>query len=137
MVLDKTLNSVTGLNPISITVKGSIDIENPEIILKYNSLIYAANYMYIDTLNRYYYVEEPTLTAGGNMVIAGHIDALMSFKSDIKKAKIVCARSETEYNDYYNDSKLPIKAPLQRKMYYFPKRAFTGGHSFIMIVIST
>ena len=132
--LEKTLNTITGLNPIAFTAKGTINVENPEIILKYNALIYQANYFYIDTLGRYYFMKEPQLIAGGNMIISGGIDVLQTFKTQIKTARFLCTRSETRINEYYNDSNLPIKAYNQRKMYYFPKKPLNGGSTFIMIV---
>lgn len=133
-VMNKSLNPVAGLGDINCIVKGQIDVENPEVLIDYNDSVYTANYFFIDAFHRYYNMRDPELLPGRKMLITGKSDVLMSFRNEIPKCKIICERNENNYNAYYNDEQLPIVAPPQRKMFFFPDAPLSGGHDFIMIV---
>lgn len=88
--LDKTL---TKLSEVDIVLLEEIDITALKIKIK--ALPLNANYVYIPTLNRYYFITEVDKHYNGFSVCYLNVDVLKSFSDLIKTQSIVIA----EYND--------------------------------------
>lgn len=94
-----------------------IDIEIsifPDVILNYN-------YVYIEKLQRYYFIDDITLQRNNYFICRCTEDVLMSFKDEIKKQEIEVNESENVINnnktDYQSDNiftkiQYDLKSPL-------------------------
>lgn len=85
IVVDKEINSISTINNAKII--NETDILNPSIIVSrnfYDSLFSQANYLYIDKLKRYYFINNISF-ADSMIVIDCTVDVLMTYKEDIKK----------------------------------------------------
>ena len=73
----------------------TIEIENPT---KYN-------YVYIPQFHRYYFINDMINIRNNIWEIHMHVDALSSFKSQIRRNRAIIDKSQdTQYsNDYFND----------------------------------
>ena len=80
----------------------------PALELAYDQTIFEdANYCYIQELNHYYYMSEPTMSQQ-RITFSLTSDLLMTFKDDILDLECIIARQESEYNTYLNDNRLPV-----------------------------
>lgn len=83
-----------------IVLKNSTNIYKPTIILKTNSII-KSNYAYLSEFDRYYYIEDVTVTPNELYSMDLRCDVLMSFKDDILNSEAYIEQS-TSSNPYYN-----------------------------------
>lgn len=120
--LIKDITNVIGTSR-ALAPTGQVNILNPTIVVAWDSTngdkVINANYAYIDTFNRYYWITTAIDTAN-RIVIQGKVDYLMSFAEDIKKCPCTVVRSERSGINYIVDDKLPID----------PTRYYTHGISF-------
>lgn len=133
-VVNKTLTSITGLNTIDMTIKGAVNLDNPEFILSYTSKIGSANYFVLDDSGKAYFMDEPEVTTGGRMIIRGKLDVLYTYRNELKKLPAIVARAEKYQNVYLNDAQLPMQQNEDRDLKYFKSNALTKNLQFILVV---
>lgn len=93
---------------VSGTFRDSVSVIEPvfEVFLdKYPTV----NYVYINTLNRYYFVDDIILVRTGLYRFICHCDVLMSFRKDILELDVFVTRQEFNFNKYIPDEKMPIE----------------------------
>lgn len=117
----KLNKTITQLSTVEIKLKNENEIVNPTVILSAAYLPPSANYAYIATLKRYYYINGQRILPGNQLELNLSVDVLMSFKDIINNSVVVARRSGTNYNKM-----LPDIIPLQanRNVLY---RKFAGG----------
>lgn len=76
----------------SATVKGTMDIDHPTILLNYSSMNF--NYFYIAETGRYYNIESRILENGEHIRLTGVSDPLESFQSQIYNLDVLAVRCE-------------------------------------------
>lgn len=117
-VVDK---NTTTLHTTTANFKESSDIVNPILVLgDIDSYISTCNYIYIEELNRYYYVMNIVSVANGLWELECHVDVLMSYKTTIRQQKCIVARQEYNYNLYLSDPRLKVNANPYVQQKYFP-----------------
>ena len=87
--VDKKLESITydgGSDHVDVEFKEDTSIEDPTFILRTQSKVLTANYIYVPNMNRYYYINSYTVSHQ-RIYIDCHVDVLMSFKTEFKKEK--------------------------------------------------
>lgn len=111
---DAVRKSLTPIKTVAARFKENSSMLNPSIELDKNTISSwnRINYMYIDTFNRYYFIEPSNtiVETGGMIVVGGRIDPLFSNQSAILNLNCVVKRQEFKYNKFYSDSQLPIRA---------------------------
>lgn len=102
--LNKTLTAGTLKKTLTGDLKIDTDILNPILEVGYDADILTCNYMEIPALGRYYFIENIT-TSTQRLLVAGHVDVLQTYATDISNLKCVIARQEskTRSNKYLND----------------------------------
>ena len=93
--LNKTL---TQRQSFTVSLKNDTDIMRPVVELAGMTLPPNANYAYIQTLGRYYYIESNTIMPGKITSIQLRCDVLMSFKDKIKNSYVIASRSTSRAN---------------------------------------
>ena len=108
-VVYKTLDSTTKIDDYNIVFKDGTDVLNPVIEVTYDPDLLTANYMYIDTLGRYYFITGIT-TGGQRLFISGHVDVLKTYADEIMSLECFVARQQTgsKANKLLNDPFLPF-----------------------------
>lgn len=82
-----------------------------------------ANYCYIDTTKRYYYINDVTYTQG-MIIVKLKCDVLMSFQKAILAQPVIVKRQSNLYNLYQEDEKFKVyNYTVQRH------KDFSGGFS--------
>lgn len=100
-VVNKNLVEVTQKE---ILLKNENDLINPTIFLKNSELDSNINYLYIERLNRYYFINSKNLGVGNTLSLNCHVDVLQSHKDKILELVPTIARNENQANGYLIDS---------------------------------
>lgn len=102
--VDKTkfmspVGTVTG-----VRLRETTDLMAPTFILKTNPVVYNANYVFADTMGRYYYIDRVTALSGGRISIDCKIDVLHTYRAEILASSawvdVASATDETSPPDY-------------------------------------
>ena len=120
ILVSKKITQISSINNAKII--NETDIVNPSIIVSrkfYDSLILKANYLYIDKLERYYYINNISF-AESMIVIDCTVDVLMSYKKQIRNITCTVTRNENLKNGYLNDDNYNIQAYKQVVCKMFP-----------------
>ena len=99
---------------VTATVKGSCSIDNPTLLLNYNSAA-SFNYFYISDWGRYYRVTNRMLVPGEHMMISGQSDPIASFAASIASLDVYAARCEdlTARSPELADPAIPTESDMQ------------------------
>ena len=120
ILVDKKITSISSISNAKII--NETDIVNPSIIVSrnfYDSIILKANYLYIDKLDRYYYINNISFD-DSMIVIDCTVDVLMSYKNEIRNITCTVTRNENFKNGYLNDDNYNIQAYKQVVCKMFP-----------------
>lgn len=99
------------------------EIVNP--VMKLSSFDQAqVNYVYIPSLDRYYYVTGVTYSKG-YYLISLHVDVLMSFKNSILNMPIIASRNSSHYDKFIHDDRMKTEQ-FTHDIY----KGFKGGNAF-------
>lgn len=92
-------------------LKDNCSMHNPILILSKESVpsLKNANYAYLDTFERYYYINDIVLTTAEIAEVHMTVDPLMSFANDILSIKCVIDRQENLFNKKIVDQNAPIR----------------------------
>ena len=102
-VASKTLTSVS--SDLTLHFKNESEVVNPTIYISRSQDVLDANYLYVDDLKRFYYINEITLEAQ-RYVLKCHVDVLMSFYPQILDQRCIIERNPDIGNLYLEDPKL-------------------------------
>lgn len=94
------------------TLKNTIDITNFSVIFNFFEDWNNYNYVYIEKLKRYYFVESKRIVNNSLVEYELIEDVLMSFKDLIRQQNILLTESETAFsgskNNYMAENKLTV-----------------------------
>lgn len=98
---------------ITATVKGRIDVDNPELLLDYSSMDF--NYFYVSDFGRYYNVTSRSLESGQHIRVTGQSDPLESFASGIEGLEVLITRAEDPAlrSPELADNSIPLESDMQ------------------------
>ena len=101
-IINKTVSVV---DTASCTIKGPLSVENPVLILDYDSNLQDINYIRIAEFERSYYITDIVNLTGHRYQITCKSDVLESFKNAILGLSAVIEKQESSVlaNMYYND----------------------------------
>ena len=126
----------------SITAKFSnIDIEiitpasvvRPSFRLSSGLLGQSVNYVYVNELERYYYIRNWTME-NGYVILECEVDVLMSFKDAIKQQNVILSRQEKNYNLYQVDNKMKLLNAPATRVIEFPSGFDYSTQEFVLIL---
>ena len=123
----------------NVKIKHSYDLYNVEIVIDNPLNIRDCNYLLIEPINRYYYIDSMDFEHQ-RVTITAHVDVLQTYRSEIEKCKIVVKRNEKEYNSYINDSEMPLESRVLNQRIEFKDnsgavfQALNKNMNYIMIV---
>lgn len=120
-VVDKS-SQITSIKTVSANFLDEVSILNPTLVMRYDADIFTSNYLYISTLDRYYYITDIT-TSNNKLFINCKCDVLMSNKNAIKNSTCIIDRQEYTFNKYLND-------PLYEGYSYEILSAYKMGNIF-------
>lgn len=132
--VDKELEAITyeGSDHIDVEFKEDTSLEDPTFILRTQSKVLTANYIYVPDMNRYYYINDYTVSHQ-RIYINCHVDVLMSFKKEFKKENVIVARNEKLYDLYLDDNKYKVQDRTCVRTVRFPS-GFTTRNLILGVV---
>ena len=132
--VDKQLEAITyeGSDHIDIEFKEDTSLEDPTFILRTQSKVLTANYIYVPDMNRYYYINDYTVSHQ-IIYINCHVDVLMSFKKEFKKENVIVARNEKLFDLYLDDNKYKVQDRTCVRTVRFPS-GFTTRNLILGVV---
>lgn len=115
------------------TLKNTIDITNFSVIFNFFEEWNNFNYVYIEKLKRYYFVESKKIV--NNSLIQYDLieDVLMSFKDLIRDQNILLTESETAFNGSKNNYMAENKLTVANN--YKMSDLFTSNKSGVLITV--
>lgn len=120
--LNKTIDLKYNNIPIEVLTPASV--VRPVLKVSSGLIGQNVNYVYVDDLERYYYIRNWTME-NGYVTLECEVDVLMSFKNAIKQQNVIVARQENKFNMYLEDSKYNILSSNSVRTVQFPS-GFTG-----------
>lgn len=122
------------LGELTAIFKGDVDILNPVLEIAYSASYAAANYLYISSLGRYYFINKITVSAQ-RMYLECSVDVLMTYAEEILDLDAIIARQEdkNEAQFYLSDGMFRILQPKDVVPLPFPE-AFDSKGSFVLTV---
>ena len=131
--VDKDLTQI-GSDITNAVIVDNVSVTDPVFRIKaYSGFNPAtANYCYIDTLDRYYYITDITILTPDVFLISCHVDVLMSFKSGIRSNTAIIARQQNLKDLYLNDGVFKTKANPKFEVLKF-SGGFTDYYYFLAV----
>lgn len=132
-VVDKNLTQI-GSTITTAVIKDNVSVTDPVFTLHdFTSFNPAtANYCYIDSLNRYYYITDIIILTPSIYEIHCHVDVLKTYAAGIRSNSAVVSRQQSNYDLYLTDGVFRTKAYPRYTIKQFPS-GFTGNH-FVLSV---
>lgn len=132
IALDKNIATIATL---SGTLREKCSIVDPVILIQADlSDVTAANYLYIPSFSRYYFINNIISITSTLVELHCHVDVLTSFKAFIRTNQAIINRSEKDWNLYLNDGSIKVYANSIVLTKAFPT-GFTK-QSYVMAVAS-
>lgn len=104
--VDKGLSSLIS---VSGELKDESSILDPVILLHESiSTVVHANYMYIESFSRYYFITDIKTVRNNLIEIYAHVDVLMSYASQIRDLTCIIYRQENDWNLYLDDGSFQV-----------------------------
>ena len=115
------------------TLKDSVIIERPSILIETDIDINGYNYFYIPEFNRYYFRTDIEIVRNNLFRISGRTDVLMSFKEPMKNFQVILDHSEvTGVTNYQSSPVWQALVKTKTDIINFPSGLSENGE-FILI----
>lgn len=128
---NKIGKSLTVVSVLEGTLRDESSITNPEILIEYNDPI-AFNYCFIDSFNRYYFVNDVIAVRAGLIRLILSVDVLESFKTQILSQNAIIERNADQYEKYFSDENYRTLVKTKTDILNFPNGLLESGE-FILI----
>lgn len=117
-VANKVIKNLTTVATITGTLKHETTVISPSIMIERDDFDF--NYFKVVDWNRYYFLGTSDFGTNHMITMNGNIDVLMSFSSDILKARAIILRQENLWNMYLSDSSIVMRQDAMHKIIKFP-----------------
>lgn len=92
-VVNKTLTFI--IQGLRVYPTGEVSLHDPVFVIDYNAAVLAGNYLYCDTLSRYYYIRDIDIDTAQRMRLHCTIDPLYTYRQYIPELTATVVRSES------------------------------------------
>ena len=125
--LTKTLNN-------AVIVNGSFrsEIDSMDVIVEIESNTYEFNYVYIPSLNKYYFLQNLVHVNAKIIRMQLHCDVLMTYKADILASYGLVIQGGT-INPYYSSIESESRQTIRR--FAFPYK-FNNNGNYVLVTIT-
>jgi len=129
--IGKQLDAGLSMNCV---LKEESSILKPTIIIEAATPPITYNYMYIQELQRYYFIDDIVSKNNKIWEITGHVDVLQTFQNGILAQDAVIRRQQNKYNLYLNDPDFMTYNYDQLQTLYFSSTGFLKTLSYVLVV---
>lgn len=126
--------NISLIDTASCTIKGPLSVENPVLILDYDSDLQDINYIRISELSRCYYITDIVNLTGHRYQITCKTDVLESFKNNILALSVIIDKQQnvTETNLFLDDGSFISENKEFNTVLNFPS-GFNADGEYILI----
>lgn len=126
--------SITEIDTATCVIKGPLSVENPVLILNYDSDLQDINYIRIAEFERSYYITDIVNLTGHRYQITCKSDVLESFKQDILALSAIIdkANAGNNINMFLDDGSFVTENKEFNTVINFPS-GFNAGGEYILI----
>lgn len=121
-------------NPVNIIMLDDTSITHPTFKLKDNDIYLTANYCYVDTLRRYYFIDDITLSQGFAYIRCTE-DVLMTYAQQMHDVAVLVDRNQWDYNLYQKDDRVKCYNFTSEKRLEFPSGFEKNTQRFMLCVV--
>jgi hypothetical protein len=121
-------------NPVNIIMLDDTSITHPTFKLKDNDIYLTANYCYVDTLRRYYFIDDITLSQGFAYIKCTE-DVLMTYAQQMHDVAVLVDRNQWDYNLYQKDDRVKCYNFTSEKRLEFPSGFEKNTQRFMLCVV--
>ena len=120
----KINKNITEISTIDLTIYLDTNVLNP--VFKVKTFNNNGNYLYVPALNRYYYINNYTLS---NQCVYLHctVDVLMSYKNEILNSEVLVYRNESIKDLRLQDTNMPISCKKQIQIEQISEQFINNG----------
>lgn len=129
--IGKQLDAGLSMNCV---LKEESSILKPTIIIEAATAPITYNYMYIQELQRYYFIDDIVSKNNKIWEITGHVDVLQTYKNGILGQSVVLARQQNKFNTYLNDDRWPVYTYDDVITFAFTASGFKKALEYLLIV---
>lgn len=129
--IGKQLDAGLSMNCV---LKEESSILKPTIIIEAATAPITYNYMYIQDLQRYYFIDDIVSKNNKIWEISGHVDVLQTYQNGILAQDAVIRRQQNKYNLYLNDPDFMTYNYDQLQTLYFSSTGFLKTLSYVLVV---
>lgn len=101
--VEKIGKNLTSGTSLSCSLKDNTSVLKPVIIIRSTDNIFSYNYMYIQELNRYYFIDDIISVNNNLWEVHAHVDVLETYANSILSNTAVLKRQQNLYNLYLDD----------------------------------
>lgn len=124
-------------NPVSIKILDELNVTTPTFKMSDKDLYMTANYCYVDTLRRYYFIDDIELSKG-YAYLHCTCDVLSSYKDALRDQNVIVKRQEYEFDLMQNDGEMPVKQyPAKRCIAQFDSPFSMTRNEFVIGVVGS
>ena len=124
-------------NPVSIKILDELNVTTPTFKMSDKDLYMTANYCYVDTLRRYYFIDDIELSKG-YAYLHCTCDVLSSYKDALRDQNVIVKRQEFEFDLMQNDGEMPVKQyPAKRCIAQFESPFSMNRNEFVIGVVGS
>lgn len=98
---------------VSFNMKAESSVLSPRLELATN--VEAYNYVYLPGFNRYYFIEDITLSLDNYYIVSCSIDVLASYRSQIMSTTAFVERAAAGGNRFLQDTAIPMRCDIRHK----------------------
>lgn len=122
----RTVNKNLGatLGSCTIIPTETISMLNPTFLILKSDFNFNANYLYCDTFQRYYFIDNVRVLSAQRVIIECSVDVLFSHKDEILQCSSVAVRNENTPINNITDNNLPIILAQNTRVVKFSKSPF-------------
>ena len=121
-------------NPVNIIMLDDTSITHPTFKLKDNDIYLTANYCYVDTLRRYYFIDDITLSQGFAYIRCTE-DVLMTYAQQMHDVAVLVDRNQWDYNLYQKDDGVKCYNFTSEKRLEFPSGFEKNTQRFMLCIV--
>ena len=116
--------NITEISTIDLTIYLDTNVLNP--VFKVKTFNNTGNYLYVPSLNRYYYINNYILS---NQCVYLHctVDVLMSYKNEILNSEVLVYRNEFIKDLRLQDTNMPISCKKQIQIEQISEQFINNG----------
>ena len=125
--------SYTAVATLTGTMRDALDVVEPVFLVQASTQYDNANAVYCEELGRYYFITGKEWIRTGLFAISCHVDALVTYRSDLLNNSGIISRNSNLFNGYLPDNRQKLFAYDKTKIKVFPREILTDTNVLITV----